>query len=72
MPFLNKSEATKKKKKKVPETEKKTANVQMPRTVGVVYACQLLFALINSISNLQSNKLALVILHSKMSATDVR
>ena len=28
------------------ETEKKTANVQMPRTVGVVYACQLPFELL--------------------------
>ena len=29
------------------ETEKKTATVQMPRTVGVVKACQLPFAQLN-------------------------
>ena len=47
MPFINKSEATKKGRK----TEKYTANEQMARTVGVVFGLSVLFTLLRPRNN---------------------
>ena len=52
MPFINKSEGT----KKVERPKNKTANVQMARTVGVVFGLSILFTSSNIISIFEDKK----------------